>query len=277
MIVTPDQRLRVFVSSAMGELAEERAVVREAVASLRLSPILFELGARPHPPRDLYRAYLEQSHVFLGIYWQSYGWVAPGMEVSGIEDEYLLAKDMPRLIYVKRPASDRDPRLEAFLDRIRSDADVCYKAFSSSEELRGLVAEDLAVLLTERFHAATVPAGPRSATAGGSVVRNLPQGELTFLFTDLEGSTRLLQFLGPNYEEVIAGMYAVIRRELAAAGGIEVSTHGDAFFAVFTDPRQAVSAALAIHRGLGEVTLWGAKSRFLAVTCADSRGAGGGG
>ncbi len=141
MIVTPDQRLRIFVSSTMGELAEERAAVREAVASLRLSPVLFELGARPHPPRDLYRAYLEQSHIFLGIYWQSYGWVAPGMAVSGIEDEYLLAKDMPRLIYVRRPAPDRDPRLEAFLDRIRAGADVSYKAFSSAEELRGLVAE----------------------------------------------------------------------------------------------------------------------------------------
>ncbi len=254
MIVTPDQRLRVFVSSALEELAGERAAVREAVASLRLSPILFELGARPYPPRDLYRAYLEQSHVFLGIYWQSYGWVAPGMEVSGIEDEYLLAQDMPRLIYVKRPAPDRDPRLDGFLDRLRTGADVCYKAFSSPEELRGLVAEDLAVLLTERFQAATVPAGlPEAATAGGSAGRDLPQGEVTFLFTDLEGSTRLLQFLGPRYEEVIAGMYAVIRRELAAAGGIEVSTHGDAFFVVFTDPVQAVSAALAIHRGLGEV------------------------
>ena len=38
----------------------------------------------------VYRAYLAQSHVFVGIYWQSYGWVAPGEQVSGLEDEYLL-------------------------------------------------------------------------------------------------------------------------------------------------------------------------------------------
>lgn len=73
MIRTPDQRLRVFVSSTLGELADERGAVRRAIERLRLSPVMFELGARPHPPRELYRAYLDQSHVFVGIYWQRYG------------------------------------------------------------------------------------------------------------------------------------------------------------------------------------------------------------
>jgi hypothetical protein len=68
----------------MQELAPERHVVREAVESLRLTPVMFELGARPYPPRALYRAYLEQSDVFVGLYWESYGWVAPGEEVSGL-------------------------------------------------------------------------------------------------------------------------------------------------------------------------------------------------
>ena len=58
MIRTPDQRLRVFVSSTLGELAEERVAVRRAVEGLRLTPVMFELGARPHPARALYRAYL---------------------------------------------------------------------------------------------------------------------------------------------------------------------------------------------------------------------------
>ena len=60
---------------------------------------MFELGARPHPPRSLYRSYLDQSDVFVGIYWESYGWVAPGEEMSGLEDEYNLAPDIPMLIY----------------------------------------------------------------------------------------------------------------------------------------------------------------------------------
>ena len=76
--LTPDRRVRVFVSSTLQELAPERQAAREAVTRLRLTPVMFELGARPHPPRELYRAYLAQSDVFVGIYWQRYGWVAPG-------------------------------------------------------------------------------------------------------------------------------------------------------------------------------------------------------
>ncbi len=82
MIRTPDQRLRVFVSSTLQEVADERAAAKEAIQRIRLTPVMFEMGARPHPPRDLYRAYLAQSDVFLGIYWQRYGWIAPNETVS---------------------------------------------------------------------------------------------------------------------------------------------------------------------------------------------------
>src|SRR5213083_2004036 len=91
LIRTPDQRVRVFVSSTLDELAPERAAAREAITQLRLTPVLFESGARPYPPRELYRAYLAQSDIFIGLYWQRYGWVAPGMQISGLEDEYQLA------------------------------------------------------------------------------------------------------------------------------------------------------------------------------------------
>ena len=57
-IRTPDQRVRVFVSSTLDELAPERTAAREAITQLRLTPVLFESGARPYPPRELYRAYL---------------------------------------------------------------------------------------------------------------------------------------------------------------------------------------------------------------------------
>lgn len=107
MIRTPDQRVRVFVSSTLEELAAERQAVTAAINQLRLTPVLFELGARPYPPRDLYRAYLEQSDVFVGIYASSYGWVAPGMEISGLEDEYRLSAGKPRLIYTSRPCPAR--------------------------------------------------------------------------------------------------------------------------------------------------------------------------
>src|SRR5512135_901995 len=119
IIHTPDQRLRVFVSSTLQELADERTAAREAIERLRLTPVMFELGARPHPPRELYRAYLDQSHIFIGIYWQKYGWVAPGEAVSGLEDEYRLSGSKPKLIYFKSPAPELEPRLNELLDRIR--------------------------------------------------------------------------------------------------------------------------------------------------------------
>ena len=84
MITTPDRRLRVFVSSTLQELAGERRAIQAVITQLRLTPVMFELGARPHPPRDLYRAYLAQSDVFVGVYAGSYGWVAPEEEVSGL-------------------------------------------------------------------------------------------------------------------------------------------------------------------------------------------------
>ena len=68
VIRTPDRRVRVFISSTMAELAAERRAVTDAITQLRLTPVLFEIGARPYPPRELYRAYLQQSDVFLGIY-----------------------------------------------------------------------------------------------------------------------------------------------------------------------------------------------------------------
>ena len=164
VIRTPDQRVRVFVSSTLGELAAERQAVRDAVTRLRLVPVLFELGARPHPPRPVYRAYLAQSQVFVGIYWQSYGWVAPGEQVSGLEDEYRLSAGLPRLIYVESPAPDREPRLTELLARIRDEGGVSYQHFSDPAGLQRLVENDLAVLLSERFEMTR----PGQAAAGGA-------------------------------------------------------------------------------------------------------------
>ena len=160
-IRTPDQRVRVFISSTLDELAPERQAAREAIAQLRLTPVYFEAGARPYPPRELYRAYLTQSDIFIGLYWQRYGWVAPTMQVSGLEDEYLLAGAKPKLIYIKTPAHQREPRLQELLDRIRAGDAASYQKFATSEELRDRIANDLAVLLTERF---TTPAEAPVAT-----------------------------------------------------------------------------------------------------------------
>ncbi|MBA8793451.1 putative ATPase/putative negative regulator of RcsB-dependent stress response [Friedmanniella endophytica] len=165
MIRTPDHRLRVFVSSTLQELLPERQAARAAIRRLHLSPVMFELGARPYPPRDLYRAYLEQSHIFVGIYWQRYGWVAPGEEISGLEDEYRLCGPRPKLIYVKRPQEGREPRLTQMLRSLQSDDTASYKPFETAAELQRLLADDLALLLTERFEASLWELPPPARTS----------------------------------------------------------------------------------------------------------------
>jgi predicted ATPase len=157
-IRTPDQRLRVFVSSTMNELADARLAARRAIEQLHLTPVMFELGARPYPPRDLYRAYLAQSDVFVAIYGESYGTVEPGQTVSGLEDEYLAAAGKPQLVYVRRPAPGREPRLAELLNRV-ANSGVSYRTFKEPEELVAIIGGDLALLLSERFDAA----GPASA------------------------------------------------------------------------------------------------------------------
>ena len=74
---------------------------------------------------------------------------------------------------------------------------------------------------------------------------------LTFLFTDIEGSTALLGRVGEDvYAQVLASHQSIIRSGLAGHGGREVDTQGDGFFAVFPSPRACVAAALEIQRAL---------------------------
>lgn len=78
----------------------------------------------------------------------------------------------------------------------------------------------------------------------------LPRGTVTFLFTDIEGSTRLAARLGERYAEVLAEHQRLLRAAFAGAGGREIDTQGDAFFVVFPRAKDALAAALAGQRAL---------------------------
>lgn len=148
---TSDHKLRIFISSTLKELAPERVAARLAVDDLRQTPIYFEENARPYLPRDLYRETLDQCDIFIGIYWQSYGWVAPGEKISGIEDEYRRSRDMPSLIYVKEPTPVREEKLRGLITEIKQASGVVTKTFSSPEELQELISEDLSLLFADQF------------------------------------------------------------------------------------------------------------------------------
>ncbi len=200
IIRTPDQRLRIFISSTLGELAAERIAVRAAIERLHLAPVMFEDGARPHAPRSLYRAYLDQSHVFVGIYWQRYGWIAPGEDVSGLEDEYRLAGDRPRLLYIKEPAPQREERLGALIGQFEAHDQASYKRFTSIDQLVGLIERDLALLLSERFEAATARASapPPAATPVPLTKTHGRHSEIRAVQELLASGTRLLTLTGPG-------------------------------------------------------------------------------
>ena len=88
-----------------------------------------------------------------------------------------------------------------------------------------------------------------TAQAGGRD-SGLPGGAVTFLFTDIEGSTRLVKALRDRYPQVLAEHRSLIRAAMAAQDGHEVDTQGDAFFVAFAGAKQAVLCALAIQRAL---------------------------
>jgi len=78
----------------------------------------------------------------------------------------------------------------------------------------------------------------------------LPSGTVTLLFTDIEGSTRLLHELGDRYPKVLADHRRALRAAVTDHGGVEVDTQGDAFFIAFANARDAVAAAHAAQRAL---------------------------
>ena len=274
VIRTPDRRLRVFVSSTLGELAEERRAVARAVSALRLTPVMFEAGARPYPPAEVYRAYLAQADVFIGLYWQWYGQLVPGAQVSGLEEEFDLSGGLPRLLYVKGPAPDRQPRLAGFLARIREESSASYRHFRTPAELGRLVRDDLAVLLSERFEAAGGQAGGAARSPEGA--RGL--GRLPVSMTSLLGRDRAIGEVAGLIERsgvrlvTLTGPGGVGKTRLAVAVGERLRDRfgaGTVFVPLesVTDPR-VVLAAIGRMAG-ADLTRTGSPLDAMAETFGD--------
>jgi hypothetical protein len=130
---------------------------------------------------------------------------------------------LPRLLYVKAPASDREPRLADLLARIQGEAAASYRHFRTPAELGRLVRDDLAVLVSERFAAGGQGAAAESA-AGGRIARPLPVS-----MTSLLGRERAIDeaLAGGRRRCVVPGLKANHRRRPRQLGpGLQIQRGG---------------------------------------------------
>lgn len=151
-ILTPDRRIRVFISSRIGEFSVERQALVKVIRKMGLTPIFFEETARNHRPRDLYSALVQQSDIFLGLYGTGYGWVDAnnGLTISGLHDEWVLSEDIPRIVFIKDTPDPRESRLDDLLAEIKG-AGLSFNRFRTRAELIKRARDAIALCVTERF------------------------------------------------------------------------------------------------------------------------------
>lgn len=99
----------------------------------------------------------------------------------------------------------------------------------------------------------------------GTAASKLPTGTVTFVFTDIEGSTKLLQATGERYPRLLARHHELMREQIVRAGGVEVSTDGDAFFVAFDSAPRALEFAIEAQRALA-AEQWIEDSRVMVRT-----------
>ncbi len=174
-ILTPDRRVRVFLSSRIPEFLEERKKLVQMIEKMGLTPIYFEEYPSEHPPRTLYSAYIAGSDIFIGIYGSGYGWIDSegGMDISGIHDEWNLSSKIPRIVFIKDTNEPRDEKLDDLIATI-STSGVSYNRFLKTQDLVNRVRAAIAICLTERF------------LSNESVHEPEPQNNLLQLSIDLE-------------------------------------------------------------------------------------------
>jgi tetratricopeptide (TPR) repeat protein len=210
------ERLLVFVSSSIRECPEERGVSKKAITSLNHEALLFEhAGARPYTSQTWYFRKIDEAHIFVGIYRKTYGYVAPGMSISGIEDEFhrALLRGMPCLYYVHNDSGPRDPRLQKLIEQMQLAKKICF--YRDPTEIYDRLREDITAVLAESFHKlaqseAMLHTGPLEA------VRSiLPDENILIRRADIEASINIA--LQKNYPVQITGPAGIGKTVLLAS------------------------------------------------------------
>ena len=142
----PYDRLRIFISSSMQELASERITIKTALSQLNLEAWIFETdaGARPQGVQQTYRQQIDDSDSYIGVVWRKFG------EHTIDEFKYAKAKQKDCLIFEKRADIEglRDQKLQDFLAEIgKVEGGITARWFNSLKELSEVVKEDVGVVM----------------------------------------------------------------------------------------------------------------------------------
>jgi DNA polymerase III delta prime subunit len=150
------QRLRVFVSSKMQELAPERQALKAALDALKVDAWVFEqdAGARPVSIEKAFLEEVEAADLYIGLFWKGYG------DYTIEEYEHARKRGKDCLIYEKRAAlnGDRDPRLQEFLDRLGNvEKGLTIKWFDDPLQLSEAIKDDVARWQTAKIRERVPP------------------------------------------------------------------------------------------------------------------------
>ncbi len=138
-------KLRIFISSTITDLTDERTTAAKAVHKMHLDAALLEdMGAMPFSSLEASLLYASQADIYILIFGERYGYIPDGETQSVTELEYLKAQELsiPTLVYVKEMAT-REPEEEVFLERVRKKK-MHAKPFKTLAALEEHIQEDLA-------------------------------------------------------------------------------------------------------------------------------------
>src|SRR2546425_3909637 len=175
------------------------------------------------------------------------------MEISGLEDEYRLAADKPRLIYIREPAPDRDARLTKMLDQIKRDGRTSYKRFQSASELGTLIEEDLALLLSERFEGSSLARmRPAEVPPRGASTVPVPASRFIGRESEIRAVRELLERPGTRLV-TLTGLGGIGKTRLALTVAAEIQSRFPDGLAIvpLEDVSRDTSVMTAIAQSLG--------------------------
>jgi predicted ATPase/class 3 adenylate cyclase len=259
---------KVYVSSTMADLKQERQAVIDWLVAAEHQPVH---SYRPSGDtvRDACLDDVDGCDLYVLILGYQYGFVPAddnpeGLSITHLEFRRAGQSGIPRIALLRpgvpnaSPSGAEDSQMAALL-AFRAEVTRAVRA-GEFRDLHGLI----------QGLSTGVQAELGKLSPAGRVPRlvprpmGLPQGTVTFLFTDLEGSTRRWEAHPAEMKDALARHDAIVRGAVEAHGGVVFSTMGDGMAAVFASARDAVAAVLAAQQGLGAED-WGEVTGPLAA------------